>query len=154
MDGFISYAHEDWALLEKLKSTFLGIALAGGPSFWDDRLLTGGQKWEPAIKAAIDRARYCVFLMSPSAIASDFILSVEWPAMMTRVNNSGALVIPVLLKHCLWTHRPEFKQLQVIPRKGKGPFAVERWRPQNVGTTEMGDQILAAIRTHQTGGTL
>jgi len=153
MDGFISYAHEDWSLLEHLKPTFQNIALSGGPAFWDDTLLTGGQRWEPAITAAIGRARYFVFLMSPHSIVSDFILRVEWPAMTSRVSNAGAMLIPVLLKQCYWTQRTEFRQLQIIPRKGKGPFAVERWRPRNVGTTAMADQILAAVRNHQMGGT-
>jgi len=153
MDGFISYAHEDWALLEELKPTFQNIVLSKGLAFWDDTLLTGGQKWEPAINAAINRARYFVFLMSPHSIVSDFILRVEWPAMTARAVSAGALVIPVLLKHCLWTQRPEFKQLQVIPRRGKGPYAVQRWRPRNVGITEMEAQILTAVQTHQAGVT-
>ena len=149
MDGFISYAHDDWALVKTLKPTFDSIRLSGGPSFWNDQALVGGDKWESKVLDAISRATYFVFLMSGNAIVSEFILTKEWPAMVEREERHGALIVPVLLKNCLWKSRPEFSWRQVIPLHRAKPHPISKWTDRDTGVTEMGEQLLKSIADYK-----
>lgn len=152
MDGFISYAHEDRGMFGHLERAFRSVELSGGPKFWHDRVLTGGQTWETMIKAAIARSHYFVLLLSPASIVSDYILTKEWPAMTARAHACKGLIVPVLLRHCMWQHRSEFAAYQVIPIARRGPRAINQYRPHDIGATEMGVQLMAAIQNHRSGG--
>jgi len=150
MDGFISYARKDRPLLkELLEPQFKAIALADKLQFWDDRLIMAGETWSTEIAAAIGRARYFVLVLSPDAIVSDYISKTELPAINARIAACNGLVIPVLLRDCLWEAFPEITSLQAIPDGRTHPEAITLWADKDQAATTMARQLRLAIQRHK-----
>ena len=150
MDGFISYARKDrQTLRDLLEPQFKAIALSKGPQFWDDRLIMAGEKWSREIDAAIKRARYFVLVLSPDALVSDYIRGTELPAIEQRVTTCNGLIVPVLLRDCLWEAFPEISSLQAIPDGRTHPEAITLWPDKDQATTTMARQLRAAIQRHE-----
>lgn len=72
---FVSYSHRDSRWLERLQVHLRPIARRGDLALWDDTRIAAGERWRPAIRAAIARAAASVLLISADFLASDFIAS-------------------------------------------------------------------------------
>ena len=77
---FQSYAHEDyrWAesLLQKLHAHFGGCQTADC-LIWTDNRIAIGQYWDEAIKHELMRCSAGLLLLSPSALASNFVRNAD-----------------------------------------------------------------------------
>ena len=73
----------------------------------DDRMVTG-YEWRPQLTEVISRARAALLLVSPSFLASDFIMDQELPALM----QNGVRLVPVLVRPCLWQAAPLLEGMQ------------------------------------------
>ncbi len=93
---FISYSHQDRAWLEKLRTHLRPLERQGNIKIWDDSAIEAGKKWEQEIQAALNSARVAVFLVSPSFIASDFIVKNEIPPLLEAADRNRVKV--------LWIH--------------------------------------------------
>jgi hypothetical protein len=105
---FISYARDDnkphgnkkgW--LDRLL-LFLERPLeqAGIDLFIDNTIISG--EYSPAIKAALDRATTALLLVSPSFMASDYIIEHELPVIISRYKAGDLDIFPVLISCCPW----------------------------------------------------
>jgi TIR domain-containing protein len=63
----------------------------------DERNLVG-EEWRPQLEEAIGRSRAALLLVSPSFLASDFIVLRELPALIER----EVRLVCVLVRPCLW----------------------------------------------------
>ena len=75
---------------------------------WSDERMVTGYAWRPQLAEAIGRARAALLLVSPSFLASDFIMDQELPALM----QNDVRLVPVLVRPCLWQAVPVLEGLQ------------------------------------------
>jgi hypothetical protein len=84
MPIFISYAHEDYLWLNKVRSAPRPLGKASISPIWDDTTLKASDVFEAEIKQAINNARVAVLLVSDNFLESEFILYKELPWLLAR----------------------------------------------------------------------
>jgi len=114
---FFSYAHEDEAFRIELEKHLSFLKRSKKIIGWHDRRISGGSNWEQEINENIDQAQVILMLISPDFINSDYCYETEAIRAFERHNRKEALVIPVIVRPCLWTETP-FKSLQALPTDG------------------------------------
>jgi tetratricopeptide (TPR) repeat protein len=97
------------ALLEQTDQIFI----------WDDRQIDAGGEWYEHIRQTMERAAVTICLISADYLASDFCQKEEIPFLLNRRKQDGMLLIPLLVRPCLWRAVPWLRQLQMLPRDGK-----------------------------------
>lgn len=117
---FISYSHKDETWKDKLLPHLRALETAGiGMQVWHDRKIDGGDKWYPEIQDAMGNAAAAVLLVSADFLASPFCVQEEVPALLKRQEQQGMLLVPVLLRACMWKAHRWLSARQMIPRDGK-----------------------------------
>ncbi|MBM4026265.1 MAG: toll/interleukin-1 receptor domain-containing protein, partial [Planctomycetes bacterium] len=117
---FISYSHKDDAWKDKLLPQLNALVQAGvGIEVWHDRRIDAGQTWYPAIEEAMADADVAVLLISADYLASDFCIKEEVPYLLKRQEQEGMLLIPVLIRKCLWKAHRWLADRQMLPGDGK-----------------------------------
>jgi hypothetical protein len=74
---FFCYAHEDEALLDKLKTHLSPLQWQGLIDPWHDRDISAGTEWEEEIKEHLNTSQIILLLASPDFMASKYCYSVE-----------------------------------------------------------------------------
>src|SRR5260370_6596699 len=121
---FICYAHEDEALLNKLKMHLRPLQRQGLIEVWHDRDISAGTEWEQEIDKHLNSANIILLLISPDFINSDYCYSKEMRYAIKRHNNGEAHVIPIILRPVHWLRTP-LSKLQALPTDGK---PVKSWQ--------------------------
>jgi hypothetical protein len=117
---FISYSHRDETWKDRLVPQLRALEQAGvGLQVWHDRKIDGGDQWYPEIREAMANAAGAVLLISADFLASAFCVQEEVPALLKRQEELGMLLIPLLLKPCVWKAHRWLKDRQMLPRDGK-----------------------------------
>jgi tetratricopeptide (TPR) repeat protein len=116
---FISYSHKDEAWKDLLRPHLRVLEQTDQIKIWDDRKIDAGDEWYQEIKATMERAAVTICLISADYLASDFCQKEEIPFLLNRRKDDGMLLIPLLVRPCLWKAVPWLKQLQMLPRDGK-----------------------------------
>jgi hypothetical protein len=111
---FCCYAHEDGALLKKLKTHLRPLQREGLIELWDDRDISAGAEWEHEIREHLDAAQIILLLVSPDFMNSDYCYSVEMKHALERHERGEARVIPIILRPVLWEEAP-FSKLKALP---------------------------------------
>ncbi len=120
---FISYAHEDQALLKELEKHLATLRRQNIIASWYDGAITAGEEWEPQIMEHLNSAQIILLLVSADFINSDFCYGIEMEQALARQDADQARVIPIILRPVDWKGTP-FAKLQALPTGGK---AVTRW---------------------------
>ena len=145
--GYISYSHADVRHVHRLQSHLL--ALSRGDervAFWTDAVIAPGDQWYKKIAGAIETSDVFVVCMSADYLASEFRYHVEWPRILERVRTSAALVVPVILRPCMWYGFVDM--FQAVPTVQGRVKPVLEWRPQESGFAQAVSQIAAAMHEH------
>jgi hypothetical protein len=137
IEVFYSYAHEDEADLEKLKSHMSILQREGFITQWYDREIKPGTEWMSAIDNHINTASIILLLISSDFFASDYCYG-EMVQAMQRHKASEACVIPIILRPTDWTRAP-FAELQVLPTDA---IPVTKWPNRD----EAFDNIARGVR--------
>ena len=133
---FISYSHEDEAWKERLLNSLRVLERKESVTLWDASELTPGSDWSEEIGSALQQTDIAVLLVSPSFLASDFIVNRELPALLERRQKEGLAIIPVLVRPCLWDFLPGLAELQ---------FANDTSKPLSSGSEEERDKAITSI---------
>jgi hypothetical protein len=115
---FFSYSHEDEAYRLKLEKQLRVLVRQGVIRPWGFRKIGAGDDWKGQIDDHLSRAKVILLLVSPDFLASDYCYDIEMKRAMERHEARDALVIPVILRHCLWDKTP-FAKLQALPTDGR-----------------------------------
>lgn len=115
---FFSYSHVDEALRNRLETYLSMLKRQGAIETWHDRRITAGDEFAGSIDEELNRADVILLLVSPDFLASYYCYDIEMARAMERHEAGEARVIPVILRHCDWTHAP-FGRLLAAPRDGK-----------------------------------
>lgn len=93
---FISYSHADVLWLERLRIHLAPYLRGEELVLWDDTKIAAGSNWAAEIDKALAAARVAVLLVSPNFLASDYVASVELPAILKRSGGDLAVLwVPV-----------------------------------------------------------
>ena len=146
MRGFISYSHRDRKVVEELEIQLGPI----GVPFWRDRRINAGDEWDKTIKDELERANVILLCVSGYFLHSVYIGRVEMKEARRRHFDRTALVIPIIVRDCLWEKIPLLKKLQATPTGGK---AVDKWPRRNLAIVDAARSIDASIRDFKKLGT-
>jgi O-acetyl-ADP-ribose deacetylase (regulator of RNase III) len=139
---FISYAHEDETLRQRLGKHLSSLRREGVITDWHDREIIAGSEWATEIDQHLDSARVILMLLSADFIDSEYCYGVEMTRALERHRVGDARVIPVLLRAVDWTHTPLGK-LQALPKDAK---PVTSWPDQDSAFLNITEGIRAALR--------
>mgnify|MGYP001794569350 CR=1 FL=1 len=112
---FISYSRKDQKYLNDLSKRLKLFSNQGFIEAWEDNKLTAGEDWDERIKSELSKAHVIIFLLSPDAIASDYINDTEVRIAKERHQRGEVDIIPIVVRPCNW--KPLFGRLFKIPRK-------------------------------------
>jgi hypothetical protein len=135
---FISYAHEDEALLEQLHRHLSSLSQPGRITTWHDRELVAGSDWAEGIDAQLERADIILLLVSADFINSRYCYHVEMKRALERHEAGQARVIPIALRPADWIDLP-FAHLHALPTDAR---PVTSWNNQD----EAWANVVAGIR--------
>lgn len=124
---FFCYAHEDEALLNKLKTHLNPLQRQRLIDVWHDRDISAGTEWKQEIDEHLNRAQIILLLISPDFIASDYCYDKEMKRALERHNIGEAWVIPIILRPTDLKNSP-FMELQALPTNA---MAVTAWEDRD-----------------------
>ena len=119
---FVSYSHKDTRWLDKLRVHLRPLEREGEIDMWDDSRIKPGMDWPREIEDALASARVAVLLVSADFLASEFIMSFEVAALLTRADAAGCRIIPVILRPCRFSDMYVLQKFQAI-NSPKEPLA-------------------------------
>jgi hypothetical protein len=117
---FVSYAREDEELMRRVTSQLAGLIRDGRIEIWTDGCILPGAKWRREILDHLLAADVVLLLISEDFLNSAFCMDVEFEEAIERQEDGQAVVVPVILRHCLWRSK-SFGVLenQALPKGGK-----------------------------------
>jgi hypothetical protein len=86
---FVSYSHRDQTFAKQLAAD---LHKSNVPTWFDVESILGGQRWDEAIEKGLDQASHLIYIISPNALASDYVNHEVNTAL-----GKGRTVLPVLL---------------------------------------------------------
>jgi len=138
IEVFCSYAHQDESHLQELKTHLSGLQRQGRISTWYNRQINAGTSKAEAIDTHLETASLVLLLVSADFLTSNYCFEVEMRQAMQRHETSVALVLPIIVRPCDWTHTP-FAKLQCLPRNGQ---PVTKWADRD----DAWNDVVAGIR--------
>jgi len=130
---FCSYSSKDERFREELETHLKILEHAGYIDFWTFRRIAPGGDWQKEILTGLDRANVILALVSANFLASEYCRDVEMQLALKRHRAGTAIVVPVILKTCVWKVT-EFAQLQALPTGAK---PVSHWRSHDDAWTDV-----------------
>ena len=112
---FVSYSRKDTALKVQFDTNLKIMAAHKLIIPWTDNRLAGGEEWHKEIQEAIEAAHIIVFLVSKDFLASDYIRTNEMPLAMAKAEAGDAVIVPVILKDCVWEPEP-WSKYNALPK--------------------------------------
>ena len=134
----ISYSHKDESWKDRVLAHLSVLELGQQVEIWNDRRVQAGENWEAEIMAALRRASIVILLVSADFLESRFIMGREVPLVLSRRENEGLRVIPLIIRPCAWRESPALAELQARPVDG---------RPLSTGPPHEADEKLATLAT-------
>jgi O-acetyl-ADP-ribose deacetylase (regulator of RNase III) len=138
---FVSYAHEDDGMRNKLSDHLGGLRHGGYIKDWSDGQIIPGQQWAAEIIRRLDQADIILLLVTSSFLGSEFIGRVELAKALERHRRGEAVVIPVILKPADW-QSAGLAGLQALPKDGK---AVSIWSDHDAAYLDIALGLRRAI---------
>lgn len=89
---FISYSRKQLGVARRLAED---LQQAGFAVWWDVSDLKGGAEWERAIETAIKTSQYCLILLTPDSVGSEWVRKEYMYAISLHLQ-----VIPILYRDC------------------------------------------------------
>lgn len=145
---FISYSSQDRLFVEELRSHLCVLERNNLISSWHDRPIAAGAEWDHKIRRELQDADVILLLLSPDFLNSDYIWDIELDFALRKHEQRSAIVVPILLRSCLWEDTP-LSRLQManrVPVKG-GPIDLAPNRDQTWRAVV--ERVKTAIRPSQ-----
>ena len=116
---FISYSHRDKAWLDRLRVHLRPLERHGLIELFDDSKIKPGARWRDEIRAALDKAKVAILLVSADFLASDFIAEDELPPLLKKAQAGGAKILPLIVSACRFHREKSLSEYQAVndPKK-------------------------------------
>ena len=142
---FISYSHRDEAWKDRLLTQLGVLQQQSIFELWHDGCIGAGADWYQGISQAMAAAHVAVLLISAHFLTSSFILREEVPHLLTRRQQEGLPVVPILLTPCAWEEVPWLARMQLRPR-GVRPLSAGNEHQIETELTAVAKEIAALSR--------
>jgi hypothetical protein len=96
---FISYAHQDARVLNKLMTILNPIAYANEIEIWYDEGIEPGTQWYKQIEKKLKRSCVAVLLISPNFFDSSFIMKQELPMLLANSEARKCHILCLYIQH-------------------------------------------------------
>ena len=140
---FISYSQADEPACERLEAHLKVLHRNNMLETWNARRIPVGEDWSNEISTYLYEADIIVLLVSADFMASDYCWEVEMMRALRRHEEGSAIVVPVILKSCLWQEAP-FAKLKPVPKNG---HPVVRWTDPDDAWLDVTQEIQRLITT-------
>ena len=124
---FVSYSHADESLKVELLKHLEPLRKLGLIETWHDRKISAGGDWAGEISKNLESADIVLILVSIDFINSKYCYDIELDRALERHSSGEAVVVPVILRRCLWANTP-LAAIQALPTDGK---AVTMWQDRD-----------------------
>jgi hypothetical protein len=111
---FVSYSHRDQRWLTRLQVHLRPLEQHFGLEVWDDTKIQAGDRWREQIDEAIKSAGVAILLISADFLASKFIADNELPPLLSRAQDDGAVILPVIVAPSMYRNVPELAKFQAV----------------------------------------
>ena len=111
---FISYSHQDRAVLDRLMVHLRPLEREGLVDSWNDTRIEAGADWKREVESVLEHARAAILLVTADFLASDFIVENELPPLLHSAESQGTTIIPLIVRPCRYTRDNELRRLQAI----------------------------------------
>ncbi len=138
---FYSYSHKDELFRETLETHLSILKRQGYIDGWQDRRIAPGDNWEEEINLNLQSAKIILLLVSSNFLASDYCYDSETILALEQHEKKDCVVIPVILKPCLWTNS-HFKHLQALPKDGK---PITTWKNEDEAWLDVAEGVLRIV---------
>ncbi len=136
---FTSYSRSDKKWMHEISVFLHPLERYLRLTFWNDQEISPGRTWHPEITGALNRADGWLLLVTPSFLASPFIMDVELPQILKLAKESGRRAYWLPLLPCLYDLTP-LADIQAISEPGR-PLALLP-KPQRAKELERIAQVL------------
>jgi hypothetical protein len=133
---FISYSHRDEIWKDRLITQLGVLQQQSILELWHDRRIGAGADWYQEICQAMQAADVAVLLVSADFLTSSFILREEVARLLTRRQQEGLPIVPILVRPCAWEEVPWLARMQLRPLEA---------RPLSAGNEHQIETELTAI---------
>jgi hypothetical protein len=114
-------------------------------ALWDDRRIDAGADWYQESCQAMEAAHVAVFLISADFLTSPFIRQEEVARLMTRRQQDGLPIVPILVRPCLWKQVPWLARMQLRPTDAQ-PLSAGNEYQIETALMAIAEEIAALIR--------
>lgn len=137
LNVFISYSHKDEAYKDDLIKHLTPLKRLGLIEQWNDRKISAGSEWDKVISENLETANIVILLVSIDLITSSYCYDIEMERALERHAKGESVVIPIVVRNCLWQHTP-FAKLQALPKDAK---AISSWSDRDDAFTTVTESI-------------
>src|SRR6476620_9992146 len=100
MKAFISYSHQDSAMLEILHKHLAQLKRDGILSTWTDQEINPGGNLTTTINQALNSSNIFLALLSPDYIASRYCYEKEFATALEMEAQGNIIIIPIIVEPC------------------------------------------------------
>jgi Bacterial Death-like domain 3/TIR domain len=143
---FISYSHRDEIWKERLLTQLGVLQQQSILELWHDRRIGAGADWYQEICQAMDAADVAVLLISAHFLTSSFILQEEVSRLLTRRQQEGLPIVPILVTPCPWRRVPWLARMQLRPIDAR-PLSAGNDHQIESELTTIAEEIAALIQS-------
>jgi hypothetical protein len=115
---FIIYARGDEDFRHELQKALTPLVKNNKIQIWSDFELIAGEVWEERIKEELKSADLIAVLVSNNYFQSRFIHEVEIKEALIRHERKETILIPIIVRPCVWDIDQTVSRLQVLPSNG------------------------------------
>ena len=142
---FISYAHANHKLWERLRPYLDILKNEGLVEWWQDGKIRPGSAWDEVIREELKQADIVILLLSTAFFASDYIRGVELREARRRHEAGEAEILPVLLEPTTAAVGQKWlSRLQTVPVHNGALRPITSHNPQVNGWHEV-DKALRGV---------
>lgn len=149
-EAFICYSRANKKWLERVRVHLRPLERRGSLKLFDDTKIKPGTRWREEIKAALDRARVAILLVSADFLASDFIAENELPPLLEKAERGGATILAVIVSPCGFRREKKLADYQAVNDPSEPLDSLRQSESEKV-LTELAEAVEIAL-TGATGG--
>ncbi|XXX76313.1 TIR domain-containing protein [Sorangium sp. So ce134] len=140
---FIAYVQSDEHSKKELLEHLRPLEKSKLIEIWHDHMITPGEDWKGVLHQKLQEADIIMFLISPIFINSDYCNGDEMETAFARHKSGEAVVVPVILRPCLWQLDRVLGRLRALP---KNDMPVTKWADRDDALANIAQGIYDAVQ--------
>ena len=137
MKVFLSYSHQDSAVLEQLHKHLAILRRQGHIETWFDRDILAGSELDAEIAENLESADLFFLLVSADFLDSSYCFDREMQRALQRHDCGEARVIPIIAEPCDWKPT-KLGDLRALPKDG---LPISEWKNRNIAYLDIVNEL-------------